>query len=139
MSNEEAQHRESQHLKDEARADARTQAILDKPLTLTTLHWFALAGLLVVSICGSWLINRATTDMRLTTVEQRVVKNTESIEGMEVHGFGGHEVRLTRLETRVDAQQVSLSEVKAKLDTLTEILIRVEKKVDQIEQRRSEK
>ena len=110
---------------------------MHKPLTLSTAQ--KIGGIIVaivmsvVSVTGTYMVFKATTDYRINEVERKVEKNIATIAHMSQFGFQGHETRIVRLETRSDDQQKTIAEMKAKLDVAVEILTRLDKKLDSIE------
>lgn len=121
----------------DARETERYNDLMHQPVTLSTaqkLIGFMLAIVMaIVSVTGTYLVFKATTDYRLSEVEKRLDKNSIIIEHMGQFGFQGHEIRVSRLEIRVDTQQQVISDVKAKLDVCVEILTRLDKKMDTLD------
>lgn len=118
----------------EAREESRYQDLMKQPLNLSVAQKMMMLILsivmAVVSVAGTYLVFKATTDLRLSDVEKRVDKNVTIIEHMSQFGFGGHETRISRLEVRADTQQQAISDVKAKLDTAVAILERIEVQIN---------
>lgn len=120
----------------DARDETRYQDLMRQPLNLSVAQKLMVLILSVVttpiSVAGTYLVFKATTDLRLTEVEKRVDKNITTIDHMQQYGFAGHETRIARLEVRADTQQQAISDVKAKLDTCYEILVRVERSITEM-------
>lgn len=88
----------------------------------------------IVSITGGYLVTRAVTEFRLTTIEKTQEANRAKIESQEMYGHPDHERRISKLEVRVDLADRSIDDINRKLDVATAILQRIEIKVNGLEQ-----
>jgi hypothetical protein len=124
----------------EDRADARYNDLMKQPLNLSSTQ--KLMGIVltlimsVVSVTGTYLVFKATTDMRITEVEKKVEKNVALLDHMSQYGFQGHEVRIDKLELKSDAQQQTISDVRSQIAVVVEIVTRVDRKIDLIDPRK---
>lgn len=123
----------------DAKEEKRYQDLMKQPITLSSAQKLISIMLVIVmgyvSVAGTYLMFRAQTDLRLVDLEKTIERHNTAINYMERHGFDLHETRITHLEAKAETQQQVISDIKAKLDTLSEILVRIERSVNEIQAR----